>query len=166
MGSRALFVSALLLACCARTTLKGSVVDQHTSREETTELDFWDGLAEQRAVSNSDALHALILSFTQDDSPDHAARVLLATKRGWIRSGTEIPARETARVGWVARAVCLETGIEGGLTMRLIGPRQRYAVKELNHMRWLPEMSQNQAVSGLQLISVLSEAEDHLAGES
>jgi len=159
-------LGVILLAGCTRTTLKSTVVGEHPGRDETTELDFWDGLAESRLVSNSDALHALFLSFTQDDPETYDARLELARKRGWFDSERAIPERESAEIGWIARAIYIESGLEGGVTIRLVGVRERYAVKELNHRDWLPEMSKNQAVSGLQLISVLSSAEDHLAGES
>ena len=67
-------------------------------------------------------------------------------------------------MGWIARAICLETGIQGGAPMRVVGPRERYAVKELNYMGWLPDMSKEQALSGAQLIALLGHAEDHETG--
>ena len=44
--------------------------------------------------------------------------------------------------------------------MHLIGPDERYAVHELNYMGWLPKMSVNQAMSGMQLIALLGAIED------
>jgi hypothetical protein len=58
----------------------------------------------------------------------------------------------------------MEARIRGGATMRVFGPVERYAVKELNHMGWLPGMTQGQTISGAQLIAVLSKAEDHRTG--
>jgi hypothetical protein len=48
--------------------------------------------------------------------------------------------------------------------MRVFGPVERYAVKELNHMAWLPDMTAAQSISGAQLIAVLSKAEDRRRG--
>jgi hypothetical protein len=48
--------------------------------------------------------------------------------------------------------------------MRLVGGGSRYALRELNHMGWLPDMTSHQSVSGAQLIAVLSRAEERLAG--
>jgi hypothetical protein len=159
---RLALVLLLMAAACGRSTLKGSVVDEHTGGDEFAEMEFWDGLAEVRAVSNNDALHALLLGLADKSAPDYPGRLQEARTRGWVKKEDPMPANETARVGFVARAVCTEADIEGGLTMRLFGGGERYAVKELNDRGWLPEMSPNQVISGLQLISLLSETEDYL----
>ena len=138
------------------------MADRHTGGDEFAEMDFWDGMVEVRAVSNNDALHALLLGLADKSAPDYPGRLQEARKRGWVEKGDPMPANETARVGMVARAVCKEADIRGGLTMRLFGTGERYAVKELNDRGWLPEMSPNQVISGLQLVSLLSETEDYL----
>lgn len=162
LAAAALAALAALVALggCGRTTLKASLVEDHGERTATSELDFWDEMVRRRAVTNHDALHALILSFTGKTPTTYEARLELAQGRRWLPADETPPRNETARVGWIARAVCLETGLRGGLTMRVFGPRERYAVKELNYLQWLPNMSPQQAVSGLQLIALLSNAED------
>jgi hypothetical protein len=151
----------LLLAGCARTSLQASVADKHGGPGEMAEMDFWDGLAVEPAVSNRDVLHALLLSFGGADKT-YALELAAAKRRGW--TDEDLPANETARVGLVARAVCLQADLKGGLTMRVFGPAGRYAVKELNHRKWLPDMTSGQSISGAQLIAVLSRAEEHLRG--
>ena len=69
------------------------------------------------------------------------------------------------RLNFLILTVCLQAGIKGGATMRVLGPVERYAVKELNAMGWLPEMAAAQAISGAQLIAVLSKAEDRISGK-
>jgi hypothetical protein len=138
------------------------VADEHGGTGEFAEMDFWDGLATARAVSNHDALHALLLSFAAPTEGGFAARLAEAKKRGWVEE--DLVANETAKVGWIARAVCIEAGIKGGLTMRVAGPAPRYAVRELNYREWLPNMSPDQAISGMQLISLLSSVEDERKG--
>ena len=138
MRSSAILLLALA-AACGRTTLQASVADKHGKAGGTAEMDFWDGLASARAVSNHDALHALLLSFEVKTGDGFAPRLAEAKRRGWVKD--DLVANETAKVGWVARAVCIEAGIQGGLTMRLAGPAPRYAVRELNHRQWLPNMS-------------------------
>ena len=161
MAFRPALLLVFLALACQRTTLSGSVADSLGGGDETAEMDFWDGLAEVRAISNNDALHALLLSLRGESAPDYPGRLALARERGWVSADAQLPANETARAGAVARAVCLEAGIRGGLTMRTFGPSGRYALRELNYRGWLPDMSASQALSGLQLISLLSEAEDH-----
>jgi hypothetical protein len=50
--------------------------------------------------------------------------------------------------------------------MRVFGPVERYAVKELNFKGWLRDMTPGQSISGAELIAVLSKAEDHKKGAS
>jgi len=162
MASRLAPLLCLLALACQRTMLQSSLSDT-AGNDEFAEMDFWDGLAGMRAVSNHDALHAMLISFGGDEASDYAGRLAAAKQRGWLSSGDNPPANETARVGWVARAACIEAGIKGGLTMRVLGPHERYAVRELNYRGWLKNMSRNQALSGMQLIALLSAVED--AGE-
>ncbi len=158
MGSRCLLlVLVLLAAACSRTTLKGTVAAAHAGDE----LDFWDGLSEARAVTNHDAMHALLLAFTDKAPAGFAAHLGEAKRRHWVSE--ELEPNQTARVGWIAKAVCIEAKIKGGLTMRLLGAKERYAVRELNYKGWLSSMSKNQALSGLQLIALLSKVEDSQA---
>jgi len=163
MRSR-IWLLALLVAACTRTTLKASAVDEHGSRDEFVEMDFWDGIAEQRAVTNHDAIHALLLTFAAKDYRDSEsgfeARLAAAKERGWIKPDRQPAANETARIGWIARAVCIEGNIKGGLTMRIFGKGERYAVQELNYRGWLPSMTPNQTVSGQRLMTLLNEVED------
>ena len=166
MGSRfALLLALMLSGGCARSLMQSAVVAKHGGRTDSAEMDFWGELAKTRSVTNHDALHAVMLTFHVDRTTS-AYDVALASAReqGWIASDEQLPALETARIGWIAKAVCIETGIKGGVTMRVFGARERYAVRELNYRRWLSDMTPAQAVSGMQLIALLSEAEDLLMG--
>jgi hypothetical protein len=163
MASRVTLCCVLLAAACARTTLQSSVADKYGGAKPNEEMDFWDGLAVQPAVSNRDAIHALCLSFGGAPGA-YAEELKVAKERGWVADDADLAANETARVGMVARAVCLQADIKGGATMRVFGPVERYAVKELNYMQWLPDMTPSHTISGGQLIAVLSKAEDRIRG--
>lgn len=166
MASR-VALCALLAAACTRTTLQSTVVDKHGGTTPTEEMDFWDGLAVEPAISNRDAVHALLLSFgaqAKGASSDWTTEMKAAQQRGWIAEGADMKPEETARVGMIARVICMEAKIRGGATMRLFGPSERYAVKELNYMGWLPDMSPGQSLSGAQMLAVLSRAEDRVKG--
>jgi len=163
MASRRLLLALLLAAACSRTTFRDSAADRLAAPE--SELDFWDALAERRAVTNSDALHALLL-YAGSPGTGFEERLRSARAKGWVAEGAALPAQESAEAGLVARAVCMEFGVRGGLTMRLFGPSRRYALKELAYLGWLPEMGEGQALSGLQLIALLSAADDHRKGRA
>jgi hypothetical protein len=165
-----LLVAALALASgCMRTLVEHSSADAATGTGATSELDFWDGVAKAPAVSNRDAVHAIALSYglLAEDAPiDFESEQSLARRRGWIGPTSSLVPNETACLGWISRAVCIESGIEGGITMRVFGPVPRYAVRELAYRGYLPESSEAQAISGLRLIALLSKVEKPLAPAS
>ena len=164
MARATLWLTLVLLAACSRTTLKQShSVAKEGPGDEFARMDFWDAVAKERAICNRDALRALLLNFEIDPGDSDEKALATARERGWIRDSEELDPLETARVGWVAKAVCIETGIKGGVTMRIFGPRERYAVYELNFRRWLSDMTPYQAISGIQLMALLGAAEDHLS---
>ena len=103
MGSRCLLLMLVLLAAaCSRTTLKGTVAAAHAGDE----LDFWDGLSEARAVTNHDAMHALLLAFTDKAPAGFAAHLGEAKRRHWVLNSVllnvevhQIPEREGLPIG-------------------------------------------------------------------
>lgn len=174
--------SALLLGGCARTLLDASVADTHGGTDATAELDFWDGLATQNAISNRDALHALLLTFdllpeaaaeSEDNEGDAAgavsaagfeAELQMARQRGWFTEDEQPMANETAQAGWIARAICVEADIKGGVNMRLFGPIPRYALRELEWEGLMDRKSENQALSGIELMATIGRVQDRRTG--
>jgi len=51
--------------------------------------------------------------------------------------------------------------IKGGLTMRVLGPTPRYAVRELQGQGLLPPSSPQQFLSGAELLGIIGRAEDY-----
>ena len=175
MPSERIHAMILLAACLTAIPLAGCEMVQRT-RVETTilethpgELDdfaFWDELAQQAVVSNDDALHALILmNDGRDPSVDFEGRTAIAGEKGWLR-GTHLPLdpNESASVGLLSVAGCSILDIQGGLTMRLLGPSPRYCTRELVAMGILPGLTSNEALSGLEFIAYIDglEARDRL----
>lgn len=148
--------AALLLAAgCQRAVLDSSAVDKFPSADD--ELEFIDAVEGEKVVTNNDALHALFLiSLRADSAADYAGRVAAAKERGWLGASFDEPANESAEIGWIARAACLEAGVKGGLNMHLFGPIPRYATKELVFMGVLPPRSENQSLSGSAFIDFLN----------
>ncbi len=176
-------LSASLQLCgCTRTMLEASIADTYGGADVTSELDFWDELAMQDAVSNRDALHALLLTFEvlPESDADHEemeeadadaepsagfdAELAIARQRGWIGANEALIANETAQIGWMARAMCIEAGIEGGVNMHLFGPIPRYALRELNYEGLMGSKSENQALSGLELMATIGRIQDRRTG--
>lgn len=148
-------VALLFTVGCQRAMLESSAVDKFPSADD--ELEFIDAVEAEKVVTNNDALHALFLiSLRADPATDYAGRVAAAKERGWLGAAFDEPANESAEIGWMARAACMEGGIKGGLTMQVFGPVPRYATKELVFMGVLPPRSENQSLSGSAFIDFLN----------
>ena len=158
----AVFAGAVAGCAIERTMLEDSAVDAFGSVE--AELDFWDDLATRRVVTNDDALHGLLLLAGEDGGIDYAARLEAARGRGWLPESTSPPKNESAAVGMIAVAVCDILEIEGGVTMRLLGPLPRYCTRELVFLEIIPGRTENQSLSGLEFIDLAGRVEDAMTG--
>ncbi len=145
-----------------RTSVEQSILQAHPGSMD--DFDFWDALADQSVVSNDDALHSFILiEDGTDPSPDFQARMALAAQKGWlIGTPTSLEANESATVGLLSVAACEILGIEGGLTMRLMGPSPRYCTRELSSMGMLPGLTPNEALTGLEFIAFVGNIEQRM----
>jgi len=54
--------------------------------------------------------------------------------------------------------------IKGGLMLHIIGPNERYCLRELRYINLLPPSSENQTFSGLELVGVIGRFEDYQRG--
>ena len=127
MASRLTLLLCLsLCVACARTTFKDSVADQYGAADETSEMDFWDGLVAKPAVTNNDALHALVVSFGEGDAAEGTSnwnsRVDVARQRGWLvqASGNQrrsmSPQKKRVSCGNIIEACCQASNMSSGAT--------------------------------------------------
>ena len=152
---------AFALGGCQSTRVSSSLLPEYGGNSDEAHMNFWHNLAEKRLTSNDEAFHALLL-FAQGE--DHArtynGRVMDMKAAGYLPAdfdGTEL---QPVTRGTVAYALVNILDIEGGVTMRLFGPSQRYATRELRYRGLLPESSQNQTFSGGEFVGVIGRAED------
>ena len=97
MRSESLVLSVLIFAICIggcameRTQLEDSAADTLASLDD--ELDFWDSVANRRILTNSDALHGLLLLASEDDpAADFQGRLAAAKGLGWVPEKSDLPA--------------------------------------------------------------------------
>lgn len=158
-----LVVLMLLPAGCAveRTVLEDSSVDTHAGYE--AELDFWDELATRPVVTNNDALYGLLLVSGEENPPDsYEGRLAAARAREWVGEKQSPPINESAMVGMISVAVCDILEVKGGVTMHLLGPSPRYCTRELIYLEYIPRRTENQSLSGLEFIDLLSRVEERM----
>ncbi|MFW6060360.1 MAG: hypothetical protein ACODAQ_09265 [Phycisphaeraceae bacterium] len=156
---------ALTLAAfgCQRTRMASPLPVDHDVADREADMAFWHGLADRPVVTNDEAFHALI-AFAEggDPSEGYADRLRYLKKNALLSERFDRPADEAVSRGTVARILAPLLGIEGGLTMRLIGPTPRVALRELVHRDIMPMSSEQQGLSGIQFVEIISKAEDYL----
>ncbi len=153
------FLGCVLLLCaCQPYMMKSSAVDQFAGPQQ--EIEFLDALEDMSAVTNNDALHGLlILADGTDPSKDYQDRVAEGVRRKWLSSSFDQQANASADLGWMAGAGCRIMKIQGGFTMRIFGPIDRYALKELIYMEILPMRTDNQSLTGAEFIDYMNRLE-------
>lgn len=156
------------LSGCARSTLQGGINTAYAADDLAGSVAFWHRLPERSAVTNDEGLHGLLcMIHGEDDSADYPARVARAKKEGLILQSFDQPGNATMSKGTLAAALARIIGIKGGVLMQLSGLSPRYATRELTYLGILPEGStENQSISGLDYIGVISKAQDFAALQS
>ena len=83
-----------------------------------------------------------------------------------LPGGFDEPADAAARRGTVAVVLVRALSIDGGLSLHLLGPRPRYAVRELQYAGLFPPSSPQQTFSGAELLGIIGRAEDYQRGQT
>lgn len=159
---------ALLLTTLSGCTVTPRAVPIHTSLPENVRdsAGFWAVLAEQPIATNDDALHAILLFLDDvDDSADYASRVESLRSRGVLPKNFNALPDEAISRGTVAVAMTNMLGIRGGLTMSLIGPNARYAIRELEFRQLFPPSTPNQILTGGEFTAVIDRVYSYVAGD-
>ncbi len=160
LGLAGLLAAALALAACQRTQLASPLITDYDEADATAELDYWHGLADRPLTTNNDAMHGLI-EFHRGEDPtrSYEERLQLLKDEGLLDPGFDRPADEAVTRGTVAQVLSRSIGIEGGLTMRLIGAHPRYATRELVYLDIMRRGTAQQGMAGIEFVGTVARAE-------
>jgi hypothetical protein len=161
-------VLIVLSGCHAATQHVAQPLAPELSKSDPdAQVEFWHTLPDRKAVSNDEALHALLLFADGDDkSADYAGRVEALKQRRMLSGDFSGAAGEPVRRGTVAVALAQILSIRGGLTMHVFGPSSRYAVRELQYAGLFPPSSPQQTFSGAEFLGIIGRAEDYQRAQS
>lgn len=179
--------SVLSLASCVRTVVKdgldtATAVNATEDEAAIAELDFLNRLAERSVVTNAEGLFAMVL-YVEAQQREHEAegnnstaiseqirvrptatydeRVAEGKRLKWLDANWNEPGDQAMQRGTLARAIAVAYEIKGGVMMRLVGPTARYSSRELAYLGILSPGSEQQTMTGTELISILSKAQDY-----
>lgn len=147
---------------CQSAQLAGPLAPELAGSDPDAQMEFWHTLALRTTVSNDEAFHGLLLYLDgKDDAGDYSQRVAQLESRGMLNAGFDRPAAEAVSRGTLARALVTTLQIKGGVMLRVVGPRPRYAVRELQYVGIYPRSSPQQTFSGSQYVAVIGRVEDY-----
>ena len=132
-----------------------------------SQTEFWHQLYDRPLVSNDEAFHALLMYLDgKHDGRDYAGRVAAMKARGLLPEGFDKPADEAIDKGTLGLALVRVLDLRGGLTMTLLGPSERYAVRTLQHHGVYPASSPNQVLSGEEFVAIIGRVVDARRGDT
>jgi hypothetical protein len=158
----AALVAGALAAGCQTARVADPLTRSLGGSDPDQQMEFLHTLADRPVTSNDEAFHGLVLFLDGNDpAGDYPARVAALRSRGMLPSGFAQSADQAIERGTLAVALVKALSIKGGLTMRVLGPSPRYAVRELQYMDIYPVSSPNQTFKGSEFLSILSKVEEY-----
>ena len=139
----------LALACAAVSAENAEFFRQMREKDESTTL--LDGYRV--------ALALLEQSYADVGFEEARSKLLEADV---IRTKWEPDPKEKLTRGKMAYMLVKILKIKGGVTMRLFGPSERYALKELEFMELMDGGMTGRSVSGRELVAILARADDYM----
>ncbi|HHH75560.1 MAG TPA: hypothetical protein ENL03_00880 [Phycisphaerae bacterium] len=122
-----------------------------------------DRLSSLETVDENTALRAvLMLVDGKDDCKTFSERIEKLKDRKLVDPKWDFDADKPITRGKLAYMVFTGCGINGGVTLALFGPSQRYCLRELKYKGIIISGDQAGAVSGMETIAILSRADAYM----
>lgn len=126
------------------------------------------GLIRQRIIFRYDGLKAIVvLRGVDEEYIDLNAQVAYAQAQGFLptRKAKTYDPMQPLRRGEAAYLFHQALGIKDGLALHLLGPTERYALKELVFQGFLSGGRVNDLVSGEEFVQLVMQAAEHKAAQ-
>ena len=161
-------ITLIALACfalqgCTRSIIAGDHETAFADTSETATLDFWHTLPGQSAVTNAQGFHGVLLfADGVDNTGSYEARIAELKSRGWVVEDFDENPNMAMSRGALAKALAHAMDVKGGVMMQLTHTSPRYATRELLYLSILPPGTDQQVISGLDYVGVISKAQDYV----
>jgi hypothetical protein len=157
----------LLLSGCHQAHVDQPLPKELLANDPDSQIEFWHRLTDQPVCSNDEAFHGLLLYLDNEDkAASYEERVQTLKSRKLLLPGFNQPADVAVTRGTLAVALCQALDIKGGVTMRLLGPSDRYSSRELQFMGLFPPGSPQQTFSGNEYVGIIGRIEDYQRGNA
>jgi hypothetical protein len=121
---------------------------------------FLDRVAQGRTLTENDAARGVLMLLDgADQRREFGQRVDALRQRGLIGKDWVMVADRPVTRGRLAYMVCQACAIRGGVTMMLLGPSERYCLRELVYRQMMAAGPPDVSATGLEFVSVMARAD-------
>ncbi len=155
-----LVTAMLLLAAGCQPSQPNVAGGQAALPADEDSAGFLDRMSSQRVVTQNDAMRGLwlLMNNDKDDHADFAGRVEALRQRDIVSDGWSFQADKPLTKGQLAYMIYQACHVQGGLTLTLTGPSQRYCLRELQYQRFMSNGMIWDKVTGMEFVAVLHRA--------
>ncbi len=154
-------VGAVIAGCAENGAVEITGGDQQLANEGSAA--YLDRISSMKTISENQAFHGILLLMNSEDPHGtFESRVKELLSRDIARRSWDFSADRPLRRGRMAYLVCRLCGIEGGVVMRLVGPNERYCLRELKYKGIVRNSSPSGIVSGFEFAAVLARADTYM----
>ena len=155
-----ILTAMLLLAAGCQPSKPNVVQGQAKLPADEDSAGFLDRMSTQRVVTQNDATRGLwlLLNNDKDDHADFAGRVEALRQRDVVPADWSYQADKPLTKGQLAYMIYQACHVQGGLTLTLTGPSQRYCLRELQYQRFMSGGSIFDQVPGMEFVAVVHRA--------
>jgi hypothetical protein len=151
----------LALAGCGQQAGHIAQADAALPKDETSPA-FLDRVASRPAVCENDAFRGILLLLEEADPAEtFQQRVQELIDRQVLPADWDFAADRPITKGKLAYMLYQACNIRGGVTLTLVGPCQRYCLKELQFMGMLSAGLPGTEVTGLEFVAALNRADTY-----
>ncbi len=152
----------MLSAGCASSEMQMQSGQQTLPAGENS-AEFLDRVSVQLTVSQNDALRGvLFLLDGKDEADNFAQRVENLTGRDITAGSWAFAADTPITRGKLAYMIFQACKMSGGVTLALIGPTQRYCLRELQYQGFLTTGVMHTNVSGMEFVAAITRADAYI----
>ena len=147
------------LGGCASPGITGS---ETTLPDDAGSPGFLARVSNQKNVSENDAFRGMLMLLEGDDpAADFGGRVAALQERDVVPPRWAYAADRPLTRGRLAYMVYQACGMPGGVTLTLLGPSQRYCLRELQYRGFVGDGAFHIPVSGMEYIAVMKRADTY-----
>jgi len=141
-------------------TPPGEIVQGQLKLAGTDSAAYLDRIAAEPTVSEAQAVRGILLLLGQEREMTFAQAVKELQQRKILPRRWRFSPERPITKGKTAYMVYQACGVRGGLTLTLIGPTQRYCLKELQYRGVMSSGVPYNTVTGMEFVAVLTRADE------